>query len=341
MILDNRFHLPASRGLHHAVRYDLPILVLHHPRRTSVLRGPHSSKNAMVATEVESPQGAKESHHADDHPEVAHAIDDEGLVGRRRSTVPLEIKADQKVRADTDQLPKHKRHRHVARNDNPQHAEAKQRKILKEAVIATPPVIMAAARHGDLVILVVLHQFVVHVAHGVEVDARGDDGHHAEHDHGQSVDVITDGQPQIAKLDQRVPVTMVGRLAGESRCVRVGVARIADVAMTVGLPGVLVFRLVALPRTVRMPMIRAVTSGVRVGVVIRGRMSGVAVMPAGRPAMLAHPGGQPHQGEDNPRQEGAGGHKARPAAQAPHPRSEEANGHEGGQRQQPGDQVQR
>ena len=46
----------------------------------------------------------------------------------------------------------------------------------------------------------------VHVAHRVEMDAGGDEGHHAEHDNGQGVDVIADGQPQLAELAEQIIV---------------------------------------------------------------------------------------------------------------------------------------
>jgi hypothetical protein len=45
-----------------------------------------------------------------------------------------------------------------------------------------------------------LVQLVVHVAHGVEVNARGDQRHHAEHADGQRVDVVADRQSQAPPI---------------------------------------------------------------------------------------------------------------------------------------------
>ena len=60
------------------------------------------------------PSAAPERHQADDHAEVADAVDDERLVGRVRGALPLDVEADQEVRADADQLPEHEHHRDVA-----------------------------------------------------------------------------------------------------------------------------------------------------------------------------------------------------------------------------------
>ena len=72
-----------------------------------------------------------------------------------------------------------------------QHAEAEQRQVLEEAVEAAGPVQVVAVGERDFVIGDVV-QLVVHVADGVEVNARGDERHHAEHDDGQRVDVVAD-----------------------------------------------------------------------------------------------------------------------------------------------------
>ncbi len=123
--------------------------------------------------EGERAQAGPQGHQADDHAEVADAVDDERLVGRGRGALPLDVKADQEIGANADQLPEHEHHADVAGDHEPQHAEAEQRQILKEAVEAARAVQMMAVgeRHfvvGDVV------QLVVHVADGVEMDARGD-----------------------------------------------------------------------------------------------------------------------------------------------------------------------
>ncbi len=49
-------------------------------------------------------------------------------------------------------------------------------------------------------------QLIVHVADGINMNARGDERHHAEHHDGQRIDVIADGELQVAELSKRVPV---------------------------------------------------------------------------------------------------------------------------------------
>ena len=88
------------------------------------------------------------------------------------------VKADQEVRADADQLPEHEHHRDVAGDDQAQHAEAEQRQVLEEAVEAAGAVQVMAVGQRDFVVGHVV-QLVVHVADGVEVDARGDQRDHA------------------------------------------------------------------------------------------------------------------------------------------------------------------
>ena len=54
-------------------------------------------------------------------------------------------------------------------------------------------------------------QLVVHVAEGVNMDARRDQRHHAKHRHGERVDVVADREFQIAELAERVPIAGVVR----------------------------------------------------------------------------------------------------------------------------------
>ena len=61
-----------------------------------------------------------------------------------------------------------------------QHGEAEQRQILEEAMEPAAAVQMLAVGERDFVVGHVV-QLVVHVADGVDVDARGDERHHAEH----------------------------------------------------------------------------------------------------------------------------------------------------------------
>ena len=59
----------------------------------------------------------------------------------------------------------------------PEHRERKQRQILEEAMEAAAAMEMLAVGECDFVIGEVV-QLVVHVADGVDVDARGDERHH-------------------------------------------------------------------------------------------------------------------------------------------------------------------
>ncbi len=68
---------------------------------------------------------------------------------------------------------------------------------------AAMQVVAVGERHR---VIVDVMQLVVHVTDGVEVDAGGDERHHRKHQHGQRVDVVADGDLQLAELTQRVPV---------------------------------------------------------------------------------------------------------------------------------------
>ena len=139
------------------------------------------------------PKPAPEGHQADDHPEVADAIDDERLVRRVAGALPLDVKPDQEIRANADQLPEHEHHENIAGDHQPQHAEAKQRQILEEPVVAARAMQMLAIGEGHFMVGDIV-QLVVHVAHRVEMDARSDQRDHREHDDRQRVDVIADRQ---------------------------------------------------------------------------------------------------------------------------------------------------
>ena len=81
------------------------------------------------------------------------------------------IETDEEVRADAHQFPEHEHHGHVARDHQPQHAEAEQRKVLVEAGESPgrtqrPAVGERGQRVGHFL------QLFVHVAEGVDVDAR-------------------------------------------------------------------------------------------------------------------------------------------------------------------------
>ena len=144
-----------------------------------------------VIAEVERAAAGEDGHQADDHAEVADAVDDECLVGGVRGALSLDVEADQKVRTDPHQFPEGKNHRQVAGDHQAQHAKAEERQVLEEAMETAAAaerlaIFQLGQRIGHFV------QFFVHVAQRVDVDARGDERDHAEHGDGQGVDVVAD-----------------------------------------------------------------------------------------------------------------------------------------------------
>ena len=124
----------------------------------------------------------------------------------------FDIETDQEIRTDTDQFPEHKHHRHIARNHHAEHAETEQRQILEKAIKTAAAVEVLAVGQRNLVVDKILVQFIVHVTQGVEVHARGNQGHHAEHHHRDGVDVVANRELQVAKLTERIPVPgVIGR----------------------------------------------------------------------------------------------------------------------------------
>jgi hypothetical protein len=119
--------------------------------------------------------------------------------------VSLEVKADEEIRADAHQLPENKCHQQVARDANAQHREREQRKVLEEAVESAAAVKVLAVAHGHLVIHDVM-QLVVHVTGGINMNTRRDERHHAKHHHRERVDVVADGELQVAELRESVPI---------------------------------------------------------------------------------------------------------------------------------------
>ena len=174
-------------------------------------RGPHQTENSLfrarnrsVPVSIHIPerkrsQAGPHRHESDEHAEIADAIDDKRLVSGIRSALALDVKPDQKVRTNADQFPEHEDHGHIACQDQTEHAETEQGHVLKKSREAARSFQVRAVfqRH-----FMVGHrvQFVVHVTERIEMDARRDQRHHAEHDHGQRVNVIADGDPKFAEL---------------------------------------------------------------------------------------------------------------------------------------------
>ena len=129
-------------------------------------RRAHALENLL---EIEGADVGPEDQQADDEAGVADAVGDERLVGRVRGALPLEVEADQQVRADADQLPAQEHLEEVVRQDQVEHREAEQRQVHEEAAEAAAAVKMAV-RRVDLVVLDLRLQFVAHVADREHVD---------------------------------------------------------------------------------------------------------------------------------------------------------------------------
>ncbi len=63
----------------------------------------------------------------------------------------------------------------------------------------------------DLMVFVMFGQFVAHVPRREDMDTGRDQGHHREHQHGQTVDVVVDGDHHAAKPGQLIKLPGVGR----------------------------------------------------------------------------------------------------------------------------------
>ncbi len=137
-------------------------------------------------------QAAPDRHQADKHAEIAHAVDDKGLVGRVGRATAFVPETDQQIGADAHQFPKHEHHGHVAGDHQSQHAETEQRKALEEAAeaAAAPHRLTVGQRREHVEHL---GKLAVHVADGINVDARGNQRNHAEHGQRQPIDVVADG----------------------------------------------------------------------------------------------------------------------------------------------------
>ena len=203
----NAGHIIGSSESHHAVRH---LQGMARRRRTN------EAEQAWlfftlhrVIGEMQRPQGSPQRHQADQHAKVADTIDDEGLIGGGRGTVPLEIEADQKPGTDTDQLPEDEHHGQITGNHDAEHREAEQRKGLKKP--AETPRAMEVVAVGQMHFMVGdIMQLVVHIPRGIDVDAGGDECDHHKHQHGQGIDIPTDRKLESPALIQGVPVARIG-----------------------------------------------------------------------------------------------------------------------------------
>src|SRR5258708_6530832 len=80
-----------------------------------------------------------------EHPQkessVANAVHDERLVGRVAGRFPVEVKADQQIRAQTDALPSDKQLGVVVPQNQRQHGEHEEVEVPEESVI--PPLMFS------------------------------------------------------------------------------------------------------------------------------------------------------------------------------------------------------
>ena len=71
----------------------------------------------------------EQQHDAETEPEVAEAVDDEGLLARVRGGFLFVLIADQEVRAEADRLPAEVELQEVVRHDEHEHREGKEAQI--------------------------------------------------------------------------------------------------------------------------------------------------------------------------------------------------------------------
>src|SRR5215813_1441102 len=99
-------------------------------------RRSNNRKQAIVSAIRKRAESSEQRHQADDEAKVTDAIDNESFVGGVGGAFAFEIKPNQEIRANPDQLPEHERHRQIARDHEAQHAETEERQILEEPMKA-------------------------------------------------------------------------------------------------------------------------------------------------------------------------------------------------------------
>ena len=144
---------------------------------------------------VQAAGGGQQRPHAEQKPEIAQAVDQEGLEPRARRPRAGVPEPDQQVRHQADPLPADEQQQEVVRHHQQQHGEGEQRQVGEEPDIAGVP---------------------AHVADAVDVHQQRDEGDHDHHHHAQGIDQEADLHPVAA----RTPVVQGHGL--RRRALRVG-----------------------------------------------------------------------------------------------------------------------
>jgi len=138
--------------------------------QTDPEEGPRPDRLGLVedAGELQRPGRDEHEEHAEREAEIAHAVDEEGLLARLAGALPVEPEADQQVRAQPDALPAEEEQEEVVGEDQRVHREH------EEVQVGEEPVVAAVAAH---------------VADRVVVRQHADDADDEQHDAGEGVDL--------------------------------------------------------------------------------------------------------------------------------------------------------
>ena len=131
---------------------------------------------------------------AEDEAEVADAVDDERLLRGGGGVVLVEVVRDQHVGAEAHEFPEDERHEQVVGDDDAQDGEHEDRETGEET---------AAGR------------VFLHVPDGEEVDPRGDERDHEEHQARVGVEEVAEAEAHAAELGELDVPADVGALGEE------------------------------------------------------------------------------------------------------------------------------
>ena len=131
---------------------------------------------------------------AEDETEVTDAVDDERLLRGGGGEVLVEVVRDQHVGAEAHELPEDERHEQVVGDDDAQDGEHEDREAGEEP---------AAGR------------VFLHVADGEEVDPRGDERDHEEHQARVGVEEVAEAEAHAAELGELDVPADIGALREE------------------------------------------------------------------------------------------------------------------------------